>query len=139
MQLAYDSYGNWYVAGKAQVDTSDYSGVYTVRKYDIDGNLLWRRYYHTTTLYGIAVNDSGDVVVVGASSGGKSILKFNSSGTEQWSADHGATTYCVALDASGNVYVGGAVSSSISIRKYNSSGTQQWTSESRRNGARHLS
>lgn len=125
--VAYDSYGNWYAAGKAQLDTSDYSGVYTVRKYDIDGNLLWRRYYHTTTLYGIAVNDAGDVIVVGASSGGKSILKFNSSGTEQWSADHGATTYCVALDASGNVYVGGAVSSSVSIRKYNSSGTQQWT------------
>lgn len=125
--VAADGSGNWYAAGNASLDTSDYSGVYTVRKYDIDGNLLWRRYYHNSTLYGIAVNDAGDVVVVGNSSSGKSILKFNSAGTEQWSADHGGITRCVAVDSSGNVYVGGDVSSSVSIRKYNSSGTQQWT------------
>ncbi|MBK8184323.1 MAG: hypothetical protein IPK63_16160 [Candidatus Competibacteraceae bacterium] len=121
-----DSDGNVYTAGKAKLDTTDFT-VNTTRKYDIDGNLLWKRYYHVTTLYGIAVNDSGDVVVVGASSGGASIVKYNASGTEQWHANHGGTTRCVAIDSSNNVYIGGDVVSSVSIRKYNSSGTQQWT------------
>ena len=87
----------------------------------------------------MAVNDSGDVVVVGASSGGKSILKFNSSGTEQWSADRGATT-CNVADASGNVYVGGAVSNAASHPQIQlKSGTQPMDSESRRNGSGILS
>lgn len=121
-----DSAGNVYTAGSASLDTSDYS-INTVRKYAVDGTLQWKRYYHNSTLRGIAVNDSGDVVVCGNSSSGKSVLKFNASGTQQWSADHGATTRCVAVDSSGNVYIGGDVSSSVSIRKYDSSGTQQWT------------
>lgn len=124
--VAADSDGNCYVAGVTTTDTTDFT-VVSIRKYDIDGNILWRRRYHNSTIRGLAVNDAGDVIVCGNRTSSITTRKYNSSGTELWTADHGDIVYCVAMDSSGNVYTGGIVSGGVSIRKYNSSGTQQWT------------
>ncbi len=121
-----DSSGNIYTGGTYALDLGDFSQ-YTVRKYDIDGNLLWKRAYLGDTVRGIACNDAGDVVVVGNRASSKTTIKYNAAGTEQWSADHGDTVRGVFLDSSGNVYTVGNVSSSVTLRKYNSSGTEQWS------------
>ena len=50
-----------------------------------------------------AVDSSGNVYVTV----GTTLYKYNSSGTLQWSYDHGAALYDVRVDASDNVYIAG--------------------------------
>lgn len=80
-----------------------------------------------------AVDSSNNVIVVGETPDptfkSPYIIKFNSSGTEQWQRrlTHGLSdnhsAYHVATDAADNVYVGG---SGGYFFKYNSSGDLQW-------------
>lgn len=58
-----------------------------------------------------------------------SLIKYNSSGTYQWSKNHGGYLRCVAVDGSGNVVVGGDVSSGVSIRKFAADGTFAWNAD----------
>ena len=70
------------------------------------------------------------------------VVKYNASGTKQWTNQLGSCTtdYAngVATDSSGNVYVTGSTYRSLDgntsagnadlfVVKYNSSGTKQWT------------
>ena len=72
------------------------------------------------------------------------MVKYNSSGTKQWTKQLGTpstdTANGVATDSSGNVYVAGgtyggldgntsAGVNDIFVVKYNSSGTKQWTNQ----------
>ena len=72
------------------------------------------------------------------------VVKYNSSGTKQWTKQLGTwnddLASGVATDSSGNVYVTGdtlagldgntnAGSSDLFVVKYNSSGTKQWTKQ----------
>jgi chitodextrinase len=105
--------------------------------------------------HGVALDTSGNIYVAGRTAGnldGESnaggddvfLVKFDSSGTRQWTRLSGtaggddAGWSAVAVDGSGNVYVTGyttgdldgetnAGGSDIFLMKYNSSGTKQWT------------
>jgi len=71
------------------------------------------------------------------------VVKYNSSGTKQWTEQLGSASSDfangVATDSSGNVYVAGATyggldgnskkNSDLFVVKYNSSGTKQWTKQ----------
>ncbi len=58
-----------------------------------------------------------------------SLIKYNGSGTYQWSKNHGGYLRCVAIDGSGGVVVGGDVSSGVSIRKFAADGTFAWNAD----------
>jgi len=103
--------------------------------------------------YGIATDSSANVYVTGFTMGGLDgtnagsydifLVKYNSSGTKQWTKQLGTSSYDyasgVATDSSANVYVTGvtmggldgtnAGSADIFLVKYNSSGTKQWTKQ----------
>ena len=72
------------------------------------------------------------------------LVKYNSSGTKQWTKQLGTSDYDwgngVSTDSSGNVYVTGKTEggldgntssglTDIFLVKYNSSGTKQWTKQ----------
>ena len=72
------------------------------------------------------------------------MVKYNSSGTKQWTKQLGTSSTDlasgVATDSSGNVYVAGGTygeldgntnsgNSDLFVVKYNSSGTKQWTKQ----------
>jgi hypothetical protein len=114
-------------------------------KYNTSGTIQWQRSLggaSTDIGYGIAVDASGNVYVVGETAsqgaGGDDfiIAKYNTSGTLQWQRSLGGTGteegFGIAVDESGNVYVIGRTSSQgaggsdVLIAKYNTSGTIQW-------------
>ena len=125
-----------------------------VRKYDVNGSLLWTRQFGTTSgdnAWALATDDSGAYVagdVGGAlpgqtSAGGADayVQKYKSDGTLLWTRQFGTTSddvaTALATDASG-VYVGGLTngafagqtssgSSDAFLLKYESNGTLVWT------------
>ena len=90
--------------------------------------------------YGVKVDTSGNVYVVGRTDSGSSsealIMKFNSSGTVQWQRTLDGTSYqswdCIAVDYdTGESYVAGTSSTTLGmiLAKYSSSGTLEWQRE----------
>jgi len=103
--------------------------------------------------YGVAVDSSGNVYVAGGTNGGLDgntsagntdlfVVKYNSSGTKQWTKQLGTWdsdfANGVATDSSGNVYVTGSTfrnfdgntsagNADLFVVKYNASGSKQWT------------
>jgi len=101
--------------------------------------------------YGVATDLSGNVYVAGGTNGGLDgntsagntdlfVVKYNSSGTKQWTKQLGSSSldfdFCVATDSSRNVYVSGVTYGGLDnntnagyidlfVVKYNSSGTKQ--------------
>ena len=95
----------------------------------------------------VALDSSGNIFTVGstASSGmtagsdDQSLVKYNSSGVEQWSKTWGGDGFdyanAVTFDTSGNIYVVGSTASTgwtagsydHTLVKYNSSGVEQWS------------
>jgi len=104
---------------------------------------------------GVATDSSGNVYVTGVTFGGLDwntsagandlfVVKYNSSGTKEWTKQLGSASsdYAngVATDSSGNVYVAGVTyggldgnsnqdNADLFVVKYNSSGTKQWTKQ----------
>ena len=120
------------------------------------GGAEWPGTYHLGTssndyAYGVATDSLGNVYVTGDTYGGLDgntsagsrdlfLVKYNSSGTKQWTKQLGTSStdhaYGVATDSSGNVYVTGntrdgldgntnAGNNDIFLVKYNSDGVKQ--------------
>jgi len=144
--IAVDGSGNVYVTGISTGTTSftDYATV----KYNSAGQQQWVARYNgpsngTDEAYSIAVDGSGNVYVTGESLSGSNFdfatVKYNSAGSEQWTARYNGpqssidNAAVVRVDGLGNVYVTGSSTGSGSgldyaTIKYNSSGQQLWAS-----------
>ena len=160
--VSIDSSGNFYVAGVTYKDldgnTSAGSADLFVAKYNSSGTKQWTKQLGTSGrdhARGVATDSSGNVFVAGDTYGGLDgntnagyndlfVVKYNSSGTKQWTKQLGTSSTDlangVATDSSGNVYVVGYTygeldgntntgASDIFVVKYNSSGTKQWTKQ----------
>ena len=155
--VATDSSGNVYVTGYTEGGLDGTSAGNTdlfAVKYNSSGTKQWTKQLGTSSndlAYGVATDSSGNVYVTGGTDGGldgnsgagnADILwvKYNSSGTKQWTKQLGTSSndyaYGVATDSSGNVYVTGrteggmdgntsAGRNDLFVVKYNSDGVKQ--------------
>lgn len=141
---AIDAAGNIYVTGySVGVGTErDYCTI----KYNNSGQQQWAARYDGPDgwdeAWNVVVDLAGNVYVTGNSAGSGSgddylTIKYNSGGSEQWTARHtgieGSNDYCnwVVVDPTGNVYVTGIVAdgagnSEMVTIGYNSAGIPQW-------------
>ncbi len=130
---ATDESNNVYVAGFTTTRFSGAGGFDAfVAKYDAGGSQVWLKQLGSSKddlAYGVAVDASGNVYVVGttagalpsASSAGNDdafIAKYNASGARQWVSQFGTGGYenafGVAIGAGGNVFVVGDTDASFS-------------------------
>ena len=139
-----DSSGNVYVGGYTNSSGGNGQSNMLLAKYNSSGTLQWQVYQGAVGfkgIEGIALDDSGNVYVVGQSQENPSwsyyslfVVKYNSSGSFQWQRrlhdDSANTTQGrgITVDSSDNVYVAGYTNAGPGaiIAKYNSSGTIQW-------------
>jgi len=127
--VATDSSGNFYVTGftyqHLDGNTSAGNADLFVVKYNSSGTKQWTNQLGTSSndkANGVATDSSGNVYVAGGTYGGLDgntgsgvndlfVVKYNSSGTKQWTNQLGSSSrdYAndVATDSSGNVYVTG--------------------------------
>ena len=156
--LAVDSSDNIYVAGftNGGLDGNTSSGKHDILlvKYNSSGSKQWLQQFGSSNNdMGLEVNvdSKGNIYVTGYTEGGLDgktnsgerdifLVKYNSSGTKQWTQQLGTPTFeegnGVAVDSSDNIYVSGWTRGKLDIYaggddaivlKYNSSGTKQWT------------
>ena len=139
---AVDSSGNVYVCGRS--DSSAF-----VVKYNSSGSPQWKRTINSSSsdyAEELVLDSSGNIYVAGYStSGGQGgveafIIKYNNSGTVQWSRYFGIsvadTAGSIAIDSSDNIYIVGTnelgaptYTREASLAKFNSSGTLLWERE----------
>ena len=145
-KVAFDSSGNFYVAGYTTTGTDGFYD-FLIVKFNSSGTLQWSRKFGCTgthdTSHGIVVDSSGNSYIVGGTGSGPYgssdilIVKYNTSGTLQWKqvlggTDHDIGQGGIAIDSSGNLYIGNYTKSSgsgnydLHTAKLNSSGTVQW-------------
>ena len=160
--VATDSSGNVYVTGttywELDGNTSAGKADLFVVKYNSSGTKQWTKQLGTEKIdeaRGVSTDSSGNVYVTGYTDGGLDgnnsagrsdlfVVKYNSSGTKQWTKQLGTEdsdfANGVATDSSGNVYVTGTTyrnldgntnegNADLFVVKYNSSGTKQWTKQ----------
>jgi hypothetical protein len=143
-----DGSQNTYITGNTY-EIGEKANIITT-KYNASGDEVWQVEYNSSSNdndYGIAieVDGSGNVYVAAASfTSGTNyydyrVIKYNSSGTEQWNVTYnGPGNFYdiptnIMVDTYGNVYVTGGSTGSGTLFdyctiKYNASGTQQWVS-----------
>ena len=160
--VATDSSGNFYVTGFTYQDmdgnTSAGNADLFVAKYNSSGTKQWTKQLGTSKndrARGVVTDSSGNVYVTGDTYGGLDgntnagyndlfVVKYNSSGTKQWTKQLGTSSTDlangIATDSSGNIYVTGGTYGGLDgntnagnidlfVVKYNSSGTKQWTKQ----------
>ena len=160
--IALDTSGNIFVAGytAGNLDGETNSGGNDIflTKYDASGARQWTRLSGTAVgdesgWGAVTVDGSGNIYVAGYTSGNldgetnaggsdAALIKYNSSGTRQWTRLLGTagsdSAWSVAVDGSGNVFISGFTDGNLGgetnsggtdafLAKYNSSGTLQWT------------
>ncbi len=157
--IATDSSNNVYITGttSGSLDGQTWSGsmdLFLV-KYDSTGSKLWTRQLgngNTTDARGIAIDGFGNPYVTGytfSSLDGQTltgvsdlyVVKYNSSGSKQWTkllgvASKSVNSTAITSDSPGNVYVSGFTNGAVDgavtglndslVVKFNSSGTKQW-------------
>jgi hypothetical protein len=161
--IASDSSSNLFISGRTtgNLDSQTKTGSVDLflTKYVSDGTKIWTRLFGATGTvlepYGITTDSGGNIYVTGYTDGnvdgqtktGASwdlfVVKFDSSGTKQWTRLLGVATkntiaYAIASDSGGNVFVTGFTTGNLDgqslsgtndafIVKYNTSGSRQWT------------
>jgi len=156
--VATDSSGNFYVTGVTygglDGNTNAGNSDLFVFKFNSSGTKQWTKKLGTwqnDLANGVATDSSGNFYVTGftyqhldgntsAGNADLFVVKYNSSGTKQWTKQLGTSKHDrargVATDSSGNVYVTGdtyggldgntsAGNADLFVVKYNSSGTKQ--------------
>jgi hypothetical protein len=144
--LAFDKWGNVYVAGKSAAGSHEED--YYLIKYGPDGSVKWTaRYDGPATGYdgikGIVVDNNDNVYVTGRSFGSGSgadfaTIKYDGGGHQKWvrrysgsgASEDGAVG--IALDSYGNVIVTGTSTTKTSgtdivTIKYGADGSTKWT------------
>jgi uncharacterized delta-60 repeat protein len=156
-----DSSDNIYVTGYTNgILGNSSSGGYDIFlvKYTSSGTKQWTKQLGTSSNdfgFGVTVDSSDNIYVAGQTSGGLDgntnsggndliLVKYNSSGTKQWTQQLGTSSedrgLGVTVDSSDNIYVTGYTSGGLDgntnsgsadliLVKYNSSGTKQWTQQ----------
>ncbi|MBX7047445.1 MAG: SBBP repeat-containing protein [Ignavibacteria bacterium] len=141
-----DTNGNVYMTGYT-FGSGTATDITTI-KYNSSGAQQWVQTYDGTAVnydqaHGIALDSSGNIIVVGYSSGIGSnydgiIIKYSPSGVQQWVARYNGPANgldelsSVAIDKYNNIYVTGQtdvnnfVSWDYVTMKYNPEGAQQW-------------
>ncbi len=160
--IAVDSSGNVYGGGETNVglDGNAQAGNYDalVIKYNSGGTKQWTRQLGAaggnSYVYGLAVDASGNVYAVGetdvgldgntqAGTGDMFVIKYNSSGTKQWTRQLGiaginTSANHVVVDSSGFIDIVGSTNGGLDgntltggqdafVVQYDSSGTKLWT------------
>jgi len=157
-----DSSDNLYVTGYTSggLDGNTSSGdkdLFLV-KYNSSGTKQWTKQLGTSSTdrgFGVTVDSSNNIYVTGYTQGGLDgntnsgsydifLVKYNSSGTKQWTKQLGTSSseggVGVTVDSSDNIYVTGYTNGGLDgntssggydliLVKYNSSGTKQWTQQ----------
>jgi uncharacterized delta-60 repeat protein len=141
--VAVDGSGNVYVTGYT---TGTEAKDYTTIKYNSAGIQQWLKNYNgpglgSDTATGLAVDNSGNVIVTGGSDGGTTTgfdfatLKYNTAGVQQWVSRYDGSgiddATAITTDGTGNIYVtgktvGASTQYDYATLKYNSAGIQQW-------------
>jgi len=126
-------------------------------KYNSSGTKQWTKQTGTSSSdmgWEVTTDSSNNIYITGSTTGGLSgsnsgnqdlfLMKYNSSGTKQWTQQLGSSDhdlgYGVSTDSSDNIYVTGWTSgrlddntnitgNDIILLKYNSSGTKQWSKQ----------
>ena len=157
-----DSSDNIYVTGRTNggLDGNTNSGSYDIFlvKYNSSGTKQWTKQLGTSSGdygRGVTVDSSNNIYVTGYTQGGLDgntnsgsydifLVKYNSSGTKQWTKQLGTSSseggVGVTVDSSDNIYVTGYTNGGLDgntssggydliLVKYNSSGTKQWTQQ----------
>ncbi len=145
--IAIDNAGNIIAVGTKKVGSPD-DTVWVIQKYDPSGNLLWERLHNEPSTfkadvaYGVAVDSSDNVVVVGdeyakISYGPEThrmrIIKYSPAGELIWQrvedpTGGSDTPFDVAIDSANNIITAGVLGGTAwGIRKYSSSGTLLWS------------
>jgi len=144
MGVAVDSSDNVYLAGNTESYGAGWDDMVLV-KYDSSGGQQWNRTWGGGNRdYGweVAVDSSDNVYLAGgtgcfgAGSVDMVLVKYDSSGGQQWNRTWGGSNWDsgsgVAVDSSDNVYLAGTTGSfdlgwdDMVLVKYDSSGGQQW-------------
>lgn len=136
-EVAVDSADNVYTIGES---TEVAAGVFSsaIAKYNSSGAIQWQRGIfqsaRNTSIYNLCIDSLDNVCVAGtadvaATDSDVAILKYNSSGTLQWSRRGDTVGFSavsgIVADAANNLYILGEFSTSIFWMKYNSSGSFQ--------------
>lgn len=149
-------YLSGYTRGGLDGNTNSGSADIFLMKYNANGIKQWTKQFGSSSFEsgeGISADLLGNIYITGATSsdldgnsnlGGTNdyfLVKFNSSGTKQWTRQWGTSSYDVGrgvvVDSSNNIYVTGdtqgafdgqtfAGGSDMFLVKYNSSGTKLW-------------
>ena len=145
---------------KATVKASNECTDIFLVKYNSSGTKQWTKQLEAPSLsyessQGLAVDSSDNIYVTGYTNGGLDsntnsgghdifLVKYNSSGTKQWTKQFGSTEndkgLGVAVDSSDNIYVTGYTEGGLDgntnsgekdifLVKYNSSGTKLWSQQ----------
>lgn len=108
--------------GFVAVVGAEASGI-TLRTYTDAGTLSWTA-AHGGTLYAVAIDSDGNIIVGGvAGTDGYQVRKYSISGAVLWSYTHGATVYAVAIGESGAVWIAGeAGTDGYEVRRLSAAG-----------------
>lgn len=133
--MVIDALGNVYIFGHSTRLVTWYD-LFLI-KYNSSGVVQFTRDYagpiNNTTEYGVALNldNSGNIYCIGELSDGTlAVLKYNSSGVQQWVYIYTSNFFDKAKDIitddAGNVYFCGSAGATGFVAKLNSAGVLQW-------------